>query len=128
MKRALWLILLLLSPIWGQDFVLPEDEQETGRSIPKLTGLSIEDAEQRLAAITKNYEIMRIPSQSPPGVVFRQQPAPGGSLRKDKPALLFVTAPLPLEKKDAKADQELPDQAPSEPNTLPKKMEQFHKK
>ncbi|MCA9797511.1 MAG: hypothetical protein KC910_37120, partial [Candidatus Eremiobacteraeota bacterium] len=35
----------------------------------------------------------------------------GGSLRKDQPAVLFVTAPLPKEKVNVQVDRQLSDQS-----------------
>lgn len=124
MKRrfaiCLILLLALFSPVGAQDgpdfdFEPPAEEKQSSFNVPDVCGIKIDLAEAKLARVTRRYDVIRVPGSGEPGIVFRQEPSPGGKLIGDGRLQLYVTAPLPQSKKEKLADESLPNEKEPEP-------------
>lgn len=117
----MWFVvfLALFSPARAQDdsepdFSPPPQETESTFTIPDVCGIKVDHAEAKLATVTRRYDLIRVPGNGEPGIVFKQVPSPGGRLIGDGRLQLFVTAPLPKEKKERLVDESLPNEKKSE--------------
>lgn len=100
------LFLLLFAPALAQDPGEPAPPEEEQQVMPDLAGLTLEQAKLRLvAADLRRWQVVEIPSEETPGIVFHHLPLRGAPV--EERILLYVTVP-PQAKAEAPRPPELP--------------------